>query len=76
MRSGDIIQITDPADPWFPCLLIVSEVKLWGVQAYALIPTCNHGRESPGRAYRRLKTNIFTLVGSAVIIAGDKKVGT
>ena len=36
IEPGDIIQITDDANPWFPCLLVVSEVKSWGVQACVL----------------------------------------
>ena len=59
---GDIIQITDSNDKWFPCLLIVSEVKSWGVQAYITVPY-------KGSAYYRIEFGKFELVGVAKIVA-------
>lgn len=72
IRSGDIIQITKEDDPWFPALLIVSEVKPWGVQAYTLILNSNDGSKKPGNAYRRLKSELFEKVGMAAIIVGEE----
>lgn len=68
--SGDIIQITKTDDPWFPALLIVDEVKSWGVQAYTILPQSNDGSEKPGNAYRRLKFELFEKVGVAAMIVG------
>lgn len=65
-KKGDIIQITDKSDKWFPCLLVVSEVKSWGVQGYVTIP---HS-ESVGNAYYRIEKGKYEVVGFAVIVAG------
>lgn len=70
---GDIIQITHRKDPWFPALLIVDEVKPWGVQAYTIIPQSNDGGEKPGNAYRRLKFTLFARVGSALFVTDKAK---
>lgn len=69
IKKGDIIQITKEDDPWFPALLVVSEVKPWGVQAYALILNSNDGSKRPGNAYRRLKFELFEKVGMAAVVA-------
>ena len=62
IERGDIIQITDEGDGWYPCLLVVDEVKLWGVQAYLSIP-------NKGDAYYRIENGKFRVVGKAVIIS-------
>lgn len=61
-KEGDVIQITDSNDKWFPCLLIVSEVKSWGVQGYVSIPM-------KGDAYYRIDNGKFELVGVAKFVA-------
>lgn len=66
-KAGDIVQIVNEKHPWFPCLLIVDEVKSWGVQAYTLVPRSNDGSESVGRAYNRLKSEDIEKVGVASI---------
>jgi len=58
LKKGDIIQITNDDDKWFPCLLIVDEVKNWGVQGYISIPL-------QGAAYYRIKHEGFKKVGTA-----------
>lgn len=67
MNPGDIIQITNETHPWYPSLLIVSEVKAWGVVAYALIPTSNDNSKPVGLAFNRINSNDYEKVGSAVI---------
>ena len=67
--TGDIVQIIEEKHPWFPCLLIVSEVKSWGVQAYALIPSANDGSSPPGSAYNRLTNEQIKKVGTAEVLA-------
>jgi len=69
LQEGDIIQITDADDKWFPCLLIISEVKSWGVQAYITIPR-NDG-EPLGNAYYRIANDKFQKVGVAEYYAGS-----
>lgn len=41
MIPNDIVQITDPDHAWYSCILIVSEVKSWGVLASVYRPTSN-----------------------------------
>ncbi len=67
MKQGTIIQITDDTHPWFPALLIVDEVKSWGVQACCMIPENNQTPKSCGHAYNRLNTGTFKVVGEAEI---------
>lgn len=62
VNVDDIIQITNQDHNWFGCILIVSECKSWGVQAYVPMPL-------EGDAYIRLETNDFEVVGKAVIVA-------
>lgn len=67
---GSIIQITNPDHKWFPCLLIVDEVRGFGVLAYITIPT-NDEKEN-GNAFIRVNTDDFECVGnSAVVIGGN-----
>ena len=64
-EPGNIIQITDPSDKWYSCLIIISEVKSWGIQGYITIPR-NDG-EPLGQAYYRLKWGQFERVGNVEI---------
>jgi hypothetical protein len=66
VRENDIIQITDPENKWFPCLLVVSEVKSWGIQGYITIP--NNTEEPNGTAYYRIENGKFEVVGRAVMV--------
>jgi hypothetical protein len=67
MEVADIVQIIDKEHPWYPCLLIVSEVKSWGVQACVLIPKSNDGSEAPAEAYNRLSFEKIAKVGEAKV---------
>ena len=69
IQADDIVQITDRSHAWFPCLLIVSEVKAWGVQAYVLIPQSNDSSELPSRAFNRLPFDKIEKVGSALVVS-------
>lgn len=33
LNLGDVIQVINPDHDWYACLLIVDEIKEWGVQA-------------------------------------------
>lgn len=61
---SDIVQVTNSANKWFPCLVIVTEVKPWGVQGYTSVPL-------QGDAYIRLNEEEYEVVGKAVIVVGD-----
>ncbi len=65
MEPGDIVQITDPSDNWYPCLLIVSEVKSWGIQGCVIMPTPKGTRE----AYYRIENGKFQVVGKAILVS-------
>mgnify|MGYP001577521367 CR=1 FL=1 len=70
MNSGDVIQITNEDHHWFPCLLIIDEVKSWGVQAFVIIP--NNERNTPNAtAYIRLSYADFEVIGPATLAPGD-----
>lgn len=66
IAEGGIVQITDENHPWFPCLVIVSEVKSWGIEGYVTIPR-NDG-EPCGNAYIRLESRVFERVGASAIV--------
>ena len=62
VSEGDLIQVNEDGPPnWFRCVLVVDEVKSWGVQAYAIIP---QARDRPSAdAYMRLSWNEFDTLG-------------
>ena len=65
-QENDIVQIIDEDHHWFPCLVIVSEPKPWGVQGYVHVPQDNMGNVS--QAYIRLKNEQVEKVGFAVFV--------
>lgn len=71
---GHIIQITDENHPWFPCLLIVTEVKSWGVVAYVIIPQTNDGSIKPTKAFNRLEWGVFDHVGTAAYVRQSEEI--
>ena len=64
---GDIMQITDPHHPWFPCLLIVTEVGIGWVLGYVGIPMSMNGRISPSAAFNRVRDEQITKVGHTIL---------
>ena len=67
MQQGDIVQIIDETHPWVPALLVVDEVKSWGVQAYVIVPQKNDGSEQCGQYFNRLTSDKIKKVGKVVI---------
>ena len=67
IKKNDIVQITDENDNWYPCLLIVDEVKSWGIQGYLTIPG-----PDKGNAYYRVSNGKFEKVGKANIVVGPE----
>ena len=66
--AGDIVQVIDLMHPWYPALLVVSEVKSWGVVAYCLVPDSN--MKGPAScAYNRLEWSKVDKVGTAKVLA-------
>ena len=62
--KGALIQVNEKNDDWFGCVMIVDEVKNWGVQAYLRIP-CH------GNAFLRLKWDEFELLEDEAIYTID-----
>ena len=67
IEANDIVQITNPSHHWYPCLIVVSEVKSWGVQGYTVMPT--NDDQPNGQAYIRLKSSDYERVGRAVVVS-------
>lgn len=62
VKPNDIIQLTENAhEDWVACLMVVSEVKSWGVLAYTKIP-CK------GDAYLRVPFEQFEIAGHAILV--------
>lgn len=61
LKRGSIIQANENAKGWCGCVLIVDEVKPWGVQAFIHIPM-------HGDAYIRLTTEQFDVLGAEAVL--------
>jgi hypothetical protein len=59
VKVGDIVQARRGHD-WFPCLVIVTEVRSWGIRGYTSVP-----RE--GDAYIRLENGDFEDTGGEAV---------
>lgn len=70
----DIVQIIEEKHPWYPALLIVSEVKSWGVMAYCLMPQSNAVNQTV-QAFIRVKNNEVQKVGEAVVVKAAESEG-
>lgn len=59
---GELIQINeDGPEHWFRCILVVDEIKTWGVQAYVTIPGARG--TFAGDAFMRLEWKEFDCLG-------------
>ena len=61
LHRGDIIQANENVRDWAGCVLIIDEVKPWGVQAFLRIPM-------QGDAYIRLPFGHFELLGGCAVL--------
>jgi|WetSurSiteA1Bulk_404760.scaffolds.fasta_scaffold142285_2 hypothetical protein len=68
IEVGDIVQIVAPTHSWYPAILLVSEVKSWGVLAYVIIPISNVDAASYKIAPIRLPFDVIEKVGVAKVI--------
>lgn len=67
VQVGDIVQATPNSD-WFPCLVVVSAVKPWGIQGYTSLPW-------KGNAYIRLTCEQFEPTGGkAIFMPEDEQI--
>jgi hypothetical protein len=67
-EKNDIVQIIDDTHSWYPALLIVDEVKSWGVRAFVVIPISNDNTTTPDLAFNRLKNEQIEKVGHVYIV--------
>lgn len=66
IKKNSVVQANELSGEWTGCLLQVSEVKSWGVQAWIEIP-------KNGRAYIRLEFAKIDYVGEAVMSPEDEE---
>lgn len=68
LKRGSIIQANENAGAWCGTVLIVDEVKSWGVQAFVHVPM-------QGDAYIRLKPEQFDVLsgGKAALMPMPKE---
>ena len=59
LEPNDIVQCV-PEHGWAGCLVVVDEVRTWGIQGFVQVPR-------GGRAYIRLKTGEFEPTGGKVV---------
>lgn len=66
VKKNDVIQINEKCGnkSWTGCLMIVDEVKNWGVQAYLHIPM-------QGDAYLRINHGEYDVIGEAALVADE-----
>ncbi len=68
IHPADLVQIIDAQHKWFPTVVVVSEVKSWGVQGFCFWPS---NTEPPKKGYIRLQTGQFEYCGVCRIIEKD-----
>lgn len=66
LLPGDLVQITDENHRWYPTVIVVDEIKTFGIQGFAFMPT-NDG-SGTGQAYIRLRTGEFESLGVSLKI--------
>lgn len=66
VSKNDVIQVVEGVGngSWTGCLMIVDEVKDWGVLAYLHVPM-------QGDAYLRLKHGDYEIIGKAIMVHPD-----
>jgi hypothetical protein len=67
ISRGDIIQITDEGHTWFGCLMIVSEVKEYGVIAYMDVPRHSDKADDRNGSFNIFYRSTYEKVGKAIL---------
>ena len=57
IKEGEIVQVTPTVETFGACMVVVTEVKSWGIQGYV------QSAGVPGQQYIRLKTSDFERTG-------------
>lgn len=69
VKVGSVIQVKESIPMWGGCLMIVQEVKPWGVQCYMRLPFQGELRTT----YLRLNHSEYYLIGEAALVEGDEE---
>lgn len=68
VKVGSVIQVKETVPAWGGCLMIVQEVKEWGVQCYMRLP----GREMK-TTYLRLNHSEYYVIGEAELVEDENE---
>ncbi len=69
VQQGDVVQIDPESHARFAaCLMVVTDVKNWGLQGYIIVP----GVTGSDRAYYRVNNGGYAKVGVAKWLRGDE----
>lgn len=66
ISKGDVIQVNESLTEWCGCLMIVDEIKPWGVMASMRVP-------GSGITYMMLLSDQYEYIGKAVLVMGDEE---
>jgi len=61
MKEGEIVQVSPTVETFGGCMVVVTEVKDWGIQGYV------QSAGVPGQQYIRLKTSDFEATGGKAV---------
>jgi len=61
IKEGEIVQVAPTVETFGACMVVVTEVKSWGIQGYV------QSAGVPGQQYIRLKTSDFERTGGTTV---------
>lgn len=61
MKEGEIVQVSPTVETFGGCMVVVTEVKDWGIQGYV------QSAGVPGQQYISLKTGDFEATGGKAV---------
>jgi hypothetical protein len=69
LHPGDLVQITATDHPWFPAVLVVDDVRGWGVQGFLFEAT--NARSTTALVFNRLPRGSYKRCGALVVMTID-----
>lgn len=69
VEVGDLVQITNRDHDWYRCILVVDQVKSWGIQAGMQLPPGVHevACMPDNTTYLRIPNGDYEIVGKGLI---------
>ena len=61
LKVGDIVQVAPDKEMFGACMVVVTELKSWGIQGYV------QSANVPGQQYIRLKADEYEYTGGSAI---------